>query len=721
MAFLDDDFVMTINDDDEVPDLETLNDESDIEPQTKKRKSDNKSKRTKTGEPNTTDDIAPIAKGFVIDLEADGLDSVSQTLDFTLARASLKRRNNPGLYSSLDDKIAATRRAAKIAKKFAASAQPEVEEKEAEKSEEEDEEDDDKMSVSDEDAQEDVSGSDADSEEIGSEIESDEAEEESGDEEASGDEEETDSDKEQGAQAVAATADEELVDDSEISNSSSESESESEVETGSEGENSDSESEVDEMEEARKRAYFAPQDETTASDIPDSFTLMNLSRPIMKGITKLGFAQPTPIQARTIPVALLGKDVCGGAQTGSGKTAAFLVPKVPATRVLILCPTRELAIQCHNVGSQLAGFTDITTCLCVGGLSLKGQEMELRQRPDIVIATPGRLIDHLRNSQSFHLDQIEILIMDEADRMLEDGFEDELTEIIKACPKKRQTMLFSATMTDNVDKLIRVSLNKPVRVQIDPPKSAAKNLVQEFVRVRSNRDEDRTALLAALCKRHFKKKCIVFFRSKAAAHQMKIIFGLMGLRAAELHGNLSQEGRLQALEQFRDGHVDYLMATDLAARGLDVKGVETVINYTMPNQFPQYLHRVGRTARAGRTGRAITLIGETDRKMLKLAVKHSSKDHIKQRVVPNETLNKYRAKVDDLAPQVKSIVDEEREEKMFKDADMQMTKASNLLNHKTEIQSRPRRTWFQTEKDRNEAKKASKNEYLNKNKKRTKE
>ncbi|KAJ1886389.1 nucleolar DEAD-box protein required for synthesis of 60S ribosomal subunit, partial [Kickxella alabastrina] len=460
MAFLDDDFVMTINDDDEVPDLETLNDESDIEPQTKKRKSDNKPKRTKTGEPNTTDDIDPIAKGFVIDLEADGLDSVSQTLDFTLARASLKRRNNPGLYSSLDDKIAATRRAAKIAKKFAANAQPEIEEekeaekseeedeKEAEKSEEEDEEDeedDDKMSVSDEDAQEDVSGSDADSEEIGSDIESDE------EEEASGDEEETDSDKEHGAQAAAATADEELVDDGEISNSSSESESESEVETGSEAENSDSESEVDEMEEARKRAYFAPQDETAASDIPDSFTLMNLSRPIMKGITKLGFAQPTPIQARTIPVALLGKDVCGGAQTGSGKTAAFLVPvlerllyrpkKVPATRVLILCPTRELAIQCHNVGSQLAGFTDITTCLCVGGLSLKGQETELRQRPDIVIATPGRLIDHLRNSQSFHLDQIEILIMDEADRMLEDGFEDELTEIIKACPKKRQTML----------------------------------------------------------------------------------------------------------------------------------------------------------------------------------------------------------------------------------------------------------------------------------------
>ncbi|KAJ2838870.1 nucleolar DEAD-box protein required for synthesis of 60S ribosomal subunit, partial [Coemansia erecta] len=321
---------------------------------------------------------------------------------------------------------------------------------------------------------------------------------------------------------------------------------------------SDSESEVDEMEEARKRAYFAQEDGQPKSDHPDSFTVMNLSRPIMKGLSKLNFSQPTPIQARTIPIALLGKDICGGAQTGSGKTAAFLVPilerllyrpkKVPATRVLILCPTRELAIQCHHVAAQLAGFTDITTCLCVGGLSLKSQEAELRQRPDIVIATPGRLIDHLRNSQSFNIDQIEILIMDEADRMLEDGFEDELTEIIRACPRKRQTMLFSATMTDNVDKLIRLSLNKPVRVQIDPPKSAAKGLVQEFVRVRTNRDEDRTALLAALCKRHFKSKCIVFFRSKAAAHQMKIIFGLLGMKAGELHGNLTQEGRLQALE-----------------------------------------------------------------------------------------------------------------------------------------------------------------------------
>ncbi|KAJ2764362.1 nucleolar DEAD-box protein required for synthesis of 60S ribosomal subunit, partial [Coemansia linderi] len=255
---------------------------------------------------------------------------------------------------------------------------------------------------------------------------------------------------------------------------SDEEESESEVDSESEeseGESSAEESEVDEIEEARKRAYFAAPEEGPAVDMPESFTTMNLSRQIMKGLTKLGFAQPTPIQARTIPLALLGKDICGGAQTGSGKTAAFLVPilerllyrpkNTAVTRVLILCPTRELAIQCHNVSTKLAGFTDISTCLCVGGLSLKQQESELKLRPDVVIATPGRLIDHLRNSQSFHLDQIEILVMDEADRMLDDGFEDELTEIIKACPQKRQTMLFSATMTDNVDKLIRLSLQKP--------------------------------------------------------------------------------------------------------------------------------------------------------------------------------------------------------------------------------------------------------------------
>ncbi|KAJ2699346.1 nucleolar DEAD-box protein required for synthesis of 60S ribosomal subunit [Coemansia sp. IMI 209128] len=684
MAFIEDDFIMTIGDDDEVPDLEAV--ANDSPPLQNKRKLNGKqkgSKKAKAQEPE-----GDMAKGFLVDLETDGLDAVPQTLDFTLARASLKKRRNPGMYSTLDEKIALSRRAAKLAKLAALDKPDEMEVSEEEKVEEEVSDNDDEV-------------------------------------ESASDEEEDAEDSAAESTAVAGTPALEGESGSEAESDEEESESEVDSESEeSEGESSAEESEVDEIEEARKRAYFAAPEEGPAVDMPESFTTMNLSRQIMKGLTKLGFAQPTPIQARTIPLALLGKDICGGAQTGSGKTAAFLVPilerllyrpkNTAVTRVLILCPTRELAIQCHNVSTKLAGFTDISTCLCVGGLSLKQQESELKLRPDVVIATPGRLIDHLRNSQSFHLDQIEILVMDEADRMLDDGFEDELTEIIKACPQKRQTMLFSATMTDNVDKLIRLSLQKPVRVQIDPPKSAARGLTQEFVRVRTNKDEDRTALLAALCKRHFKSKCIIFFRSKAAAHQMKIIFGLLGMRSGELHGNLSQEGRLQALEQFRDGHVDFLMATDLAARGLDVTGIDTVINYTMPTQFPQYLHRIGRTARAGRSGRAITLIGETDRKMLKLAVKNSPKDKIKQRVVPNETLNKYRSKVDDLVDQVKDIIAEERQEKMLNDAEMQVTKATNLIQHKDEIKNRPRRTWFQSTKDRKEAKDVADRAYAGK-------
>ena len=250
---------------------------------------------------------------------------------------------------------------------------------------------------------------------------------------------------------------------------------------------------------------------------------------------------------------------------------------------------------------------------------MKSQETELRTRPDIVIATPGRLIDHIRNSPSFNLDAVDVLVLDEADRMLSDGFADELAEIIKSCPTSRQTMLFSATMTDSVDELVKMSLNKPVRLFVDPKRSTASGLVQEFVRVRAGKENERPAILAALCKRTFKNKVIIFLRSKKLAHQMRIVFSLLGMKCDELHGDLTQEQvrfyflamaaikifqkRLKALHAFREGSVDYLMATDLASRGLDIKGVETVINYDMPTQLAQYLHRVGRTARAGRRGR----------------------------------------------------------------------------------------------------------------------
>lgn len=320
------------------------------------------------------------------------------------------------------------------------------------------------------------------------------------------------------------------------------------------GSDIDDEKDEDPEEAARREAFFAPEEKLKKGAKPtaySSFQGMSLSRPILRGLAAVGFTKPTPIQAKTIPVALLGKDVVGGAVTGSGKTGAFIVPvlerllyrpkKVPTSRVVILMPTRELAIQCHAVATKLASHTDIKFCLAVGGLSLKVQEAELRLRPDVIIATPGRFIDHMRNSPSFTVDTLEILVLDEADRMLEAGFADELNEILTTIPKSRQTMLFSATMTSSVDNLIRVGLNRPVRLLVDAQKQTVGTLVQEFIRLRPGRETKRMGYLLYLCENLYTDRVIVFFRQKKEAHRARIIFGLVGLKATELHGSMSQE------------------------------------------------------------------------------------------------------------------------------------------------------------------------------------
>ena len=315
---------------------------------------------------------------------------------------------------------------------------------------------------------------------------------------------------------------------------------------------SDASDDEDPEEAARREAFFAPEEK----EIPgkktslSTFQGMSLSRPILRGLANVGFTRPTPIQAKAIPIALMGKDVVGGAATGSGKTGAFIVPiierllyrpkKVATTRVVILLPTRELAIQCHSVATKLASHTDIKFCLAVGGLSLKVQEAELRLRPDVVIATPGRFIDHMRNSPSFTIETVEILVLDEADRMLEDGFADELNEILTTMPKSRQTMLFSATMTSTVDRLIRVGLNRPVRIMVDTQSKTVTTLVQEFVRLRPGREEKRMGYLVYLCQKLYTERVIIFFRQKRHAHRARIIFGLLGLSCAELHGSMNQ-------------------------------------------------------------------------------------------------------------------------------------------------------------------------------------
>ena len=474
----------------------------------------------------------------------------------------------------------------------------------------------------------------------------------------------------------------------------------------------------DPAELARQKAFFAPEEDvkksTSIETSSKGFQNMSLSRPILRGLASLGFSTPTPIQSKTIPIALLGKDVVGGAVTGSGKTAAFIVPilerllyrpkKIPTSRVAILMPTRELAVQCFNVAQKLASFTDITFSLLSGGFSLRAQETHLRTRPDILIATAGRFIDHMRNSPSFTVSTLEILVLDEADRMLDDGFSKELDEILTTIPKRRQTLLFSATMTSRVDKLIRLGLQRPVRILINPTPQTVTTLTQEFVRLRQGREDRRLACLLHLCTTVFTTRTIIFFRQKKLAHRIRVLFALCDISASELHGDMSQEQRLNALTSFKTGSVSHLLATDVASRGLDIKGVDTVFNYSAPQSLHIYLHRVGRTARAGAVGRAITLAAEEDRKVVKQAVKSAKAQGAKvvSRALENETVDAWHARIAGMEEEVDAVLKEEKEEKVLAEAERDVRKGENMVVHEGEIGRRERRTWFENDREKAE-------------------
>lgn len=510
-------------------------------------------------------------------------------------------------------------------------------------------------------------------------------------------------------------ADEE--DDDEEAEEAEDQEPEEDV-TKKESEDSEAENLENEGDSAAAIAEFFEAADDNQTHI--SFQSLDLSRPVLKGLANLGYSKPSPIQASSIPISLLGKDIVAGAVTGSGKTAAYMIPiierllykpsKIASTRVVVLAPTRELAIQVCDVGKKIARFIpNISFGLAVGGLNLRQQEQQLKSRPDIVVATPGRLIDHIRNSASFSIDNLEILVMDEADRMLEEGFQAELTEILSLIPKhKRQTMLFSATMNTKIQDLIQLSLNKPVRIMIDPPKAAASKLVQEFVRIRK-KDEMKPALLFNLLRGidpNQQSRIVIFVARKETAHKLRVILGLLGLKVSELHGSLSQEQRLNNVNDFKNLVVPILICTDLAARGLDIPKIELVINYDMPKSHEIYLHRVGRTARAGRDGKSITFVGEAaaDRNIVKAAIKSLEDNSTDQKAVSRNVdwseISAINKIVESKADLVEEVLAEEKLAKEMMAAEMEINKADNLLKHSDQIYSKPKRTWFATEAEK---------------------
>ncbi|RLV91588.1 ATP-dependent rRNA helicase RRP3 [Spathaspora sp. JA1] len=381
-----------------------------------------------------------------------------------------------------------------------------------------------------------------------------------------------------------------------------------------------------------------------------SFSELKLVPELLESIQAMKFTKPTPIQSEAIPHALEGKDIIGLAQTGSGKTAAFAIPILQALWeaqqpyfALVLAPTRELAFQIKETFDALGSTMGLRSVCIVGGMDMMDQARDLMRKPHVIVATPGRIMDHLETTKGFKLKDLKYLVMDEADRLLDMDFGPALDKILKIIPIKRTTYLFSATMTNKIEKLQRASLHNPVRVAVSSKYQTADNLVQSMMLVH---DGYKNTILIHLLSEHEGKLIIVFTRTVAHAQRTALLCRILGFNAVPLHGQLSQAQRLGSLNKFKSRSANILVATDVAARGLDIPSVDLVINYDIPTESKAYIHRVGRTARAGKSGKSISLITQYDLEMYLRIENVLGKKLPKEEMPPKEVLDALHPNID---------------------------------------------------------------------------
>ena len=508
--------------------------------------------------------------------------------------------------------------------------------------------------------------------------------------------------------------------------------------------------EEEEESEEDENPYFKDKFENALFAKGISFTNFNLSKLIIKALSELEYYTPTKVQEKVIPIALNGHDIFVNSETGSGKTACFLLPivqriilsrsskdnkknkndslnnpQVIQNQALIIVPTRELALQCNEMLKKFLKYIDLNYIFLCGGLSVENQINQMKNKiPDIIITTPGRLLDLIYNNKNISLEHVNILVLDEADKLLELGFKDAIFEILELIKKNknRQTLLFSATLNPKLLDLGEHALNNPIKIKI-AQSAILTNLSQSIVRLRftnleQNNYEKRMAYLISIIKQKKLNRTIIFFNTKQDCHRCLLFFKKFGLEScAELHGNISQTERIKSLDDFQKGNVKFLLATDIAGRGIDIEKVKTVINFQMPLIGERYIHRVGRTARKGYVGEAITICDDKERLVLKKVFKKEKIEiNVKPIKINNDEIKDIFKKIMNFKDDIEEKLVDEKAEKQFEMAEKDIEKTMNIKLHQNEIKNRPKKIWYETTKEKRKKAKQLKKDFDKKKK-----